>query len=42
MLEAIIGGIPKGTPFTNSYIASTRIQTLEALKSEAKKRNNKS
>jgi hypothetical protein len=42
MLEAIIGGIPKGTPLTNSYIASTRNQTLEALKSEAKKRNNKS
>src|SRR5580692_7456285 len=36
MLEAIIGGIPKGTPLTKSYIASIRKQWKRHQREEAK------
>jgi hypothetical protein len=36
MLEAIIGGIPKGTPLTKSYIASIRKQGKRHQREEAK------
>ena len=36
MLEAIISGIPKGTPLNRSYIASIRKQSKRHLREEAK------
>jgi hypothetical protein len=36
MLEAIIGGIPKGTPLTKSYIVSMRKQWKRPQREEAK------